>query len=105
MWAPFEALRGWVELFVTLAVSKRGIAGAALLADPAFEDVPARRENHLRPAFRSLFDAAVFAGEARSDIDPDEFMDAISSLCMNAHDGRLDYAQRMVGVFLNGLRP
>lgn len=31
-------------------------------------------------------------------------MDAISSLCMNAHDARLDYAQRMVAVFLNGVR-
>lgn len=102
--APFEALRAWIELFVILAVSKRGIAGAALLSDPAFEDVPARRENQLRPAFRSLFAAAVSAGEARSDIDADEFMDAISSLCMHAHDTRLAYAQRMVEVFLDGMR-
>jgi len=102
--APFEALRAWVKLFVVLAVSKRGIAGAALLSDPAFEDVPVRRENQLRPAFRSLFEAAVSAGEARSDIDPDEFMDAISSLCMHAHDRRLAYAQRMVEVFLDGVR-
>lgn len=102
---PLEALRAWIALFVTLAVTKRGLANTALLADPAFEDVPVRRENHLRPAFRSLFEAAVSAGEARADINPDEFMDAISSLCMNAYDIRLDYAQRMVGVFLDGVRP
>jgi AcrR family transcriptional regulator len=103
--APFEALKAWTQLFVALAVSKRGLAGAALLGDPAFKDVPERRENHLRPAFRLLFDAAVAAGDVRPDIDPDEFMDAISSLCMHAHDTRLDYAQRMVALFLDGLRP
>lgn len=101
---PFEALKAWVELFVTLAVTKRGIAGAALLIDPAFEDMPSRRESRLRPAFRSLFAAAVCAGEANANIDPDEFMDAISSLIMNAYDGSIDYAQRMVMIFLNGAR-
>lgn len=102
---PFAALKAWTQLFVTLAVSKRGLAGAALLGDSAFKDVPERRESHLRPAFRLLFDAAAGAGDVRPDIDPDEFMDAISSLCMHAHDGRLDYAQRMVAVLLDGLRP
>lgn len=101
---PFDALKAWVELFVTLAVTKRGIAGAALLTDPAFEDMPSRRESLLRPAFRSLFAAAVSAAQVRPDIDPDEFMDAISSLCMNAYDGRLDYAQRMAGILVNGIR-
>lgn len=102
---PFAALQAWVRLFVTLAVTKRGLAGATLLGDPAFEDVPARRERHLRPAFRSLFDAAVSAGEVRPDVEPNEFMDAVSSLCLSAHDKRLEYAQRMVAVFLHGLRP
>lgn len=101
---PFEALQAWMRLFVTLAVTKRGLAAATLLGDAAFEDVPARRERHLRPAFRSLFDAAVSAGEVRPDVDPNEFMDAVSSLCLNAHDKRLDYAQRMAAVFLHGLR-
>lgn len=102
---PFAALQAWVELFVTLAVTKRGLASATLLGDPAFEDVPTRRERQLRPAFRSLFDAAVAAGEVRPDVDPNEFMDAVSSLCLSAHDKRVEYAQRMVAIFLHGLRP
>ncbi len=100
----FEALAEWIQLFTALAVTKRGLAAALLLDDPAFDEIPTRREQRLRPAFRTLFTAAIAAGEIRDDIDPDEFMDAVSSLCMGAHDTRLDYAQRMVGLFVDALR-
>lgn len=101
---PFEALAKWSQLFTALAVTKRGLAAALLLEDPVFEHLPARREQRLRPAFRALFDTASTSGAIRADVDPDEFMDAVSSLCMGAHDARPEYAQRMVALFVDGLR-
>lgn len=99
---PFEALAAWTLEFTVLACSKRGLA--KVISDPAFASLPERRDSLLRPAFRSLFSAAVQTGKVRSDVDPDEFMDAVSSLCLAAHDTRLEYAQRMVSLFLDSLR-
>ena len=102
--SPFDALQKWTQRFTALAVTKRGLAAALLLDDPAFDDVPVRREQRLRPAFRTLFASALAANQIRGDTDPDEFMDAVSSLCMAAHDKRLDYAQRMVALLVDALR-
>ena len=102
--SPFDALQKWTQRFTALAVTKRGLAAALLLDDPAFDDVPVRREQRLRPAFRTLFASALAANQIRGDTDPDEFMDAVSNLCMAAHDKRLDYAQRMVALLVDALR-
>ena len=101
---PFEALSEWMQLFTALAVTKRGLAAAMLLADPAFDGLPERREQRLRPAFNALFNTAVAAGAIRTDVDPVEFLDAASSLCMAAHDARLEYARRMVALLTDALR-
>lgn len=101
---PFEALRRWLQRFAELALTKRGLAQAFLLSDPAFANVPKRRDERIRPAFRALLNAAVAAGKARPDVDADEFLDAVSSLCLAAHDARPDYAQRMVSLFADSLR-
>ncbi len=101
---PFVALVLWLREFSALAVTKRGLARALMLGDPAFDSIGARRVQHIHPAFRRLLQAAVTAGEARADVDPDEFLDAVSSLCLAAHDTRLDYAQRMVALFADSLR-
>ena len=102
---PFAALVLWLREFAALAVTKRGLARALMLDDPAFAGMGVRRVQRIHPAFRRLLQAAVAAGEARADVDPDEFLDAVSSLCLAAHDTRLDYAQRMVALFADGLRP
>lgn len=101
---PYEALARWVQLFVALAVTKRGIANALRLDDPSFADLGAHREQRLRPAFRDLFQAAATAGEIRKDVDPDELFDAIASLCSRAYDSRPEYAHRMAAVFVEGLQ-
>lgn len=101
---PFEAFAIWMRRFVDLAATKHGLAQALHSGDPAFEALPARREQRLRPAFRSLFEAAVAIGAIRSEIEPDEFLNAAASLCMAARDGHTDAAQRMVATLVNGLR-
>lgn len=101
---PFEAFAIWMRRFVDLAATKHGLAQALHSGDPAFETLPAYREQRLRPAFRSLFEAAVAIAAIRSEIEPDEFLDAAASLCMSARDGHTDSAQRMVATLVNGLR-
>lgn len=101
---PFEALALWMRNFVDLAATKHGLAQALHSGDPAFESLPVRREQRLRPAFRKLFEAAVAAGVIGTEIEPDEFLNAAASLCMAAKDGHTETAQRMVATLVNGLR-
>ena len=70
---PFEALAEGMQLFVQLAATKRGLADALHSGDPAFDTLPARREQRLKPAFQALFQTAMAAGAVRRDIDADEF--------------------------------
>ncbi|MGI4879985.1 MAG: TetR/AcrR family transcriptional regulator [Janthinobacterium lividum] len=101
---PFEAFAMWMRRFVDLAATKHGLAQALHSGDPAFDALPARREQRLRPAFRALFEAAVKSGAIQSAIEPDEFLNAAASLCLSARDGGKDGAQRMVATLVNGLR-
>jgi AcrR family transcriptional regulator len=101
---PFEALAEGMQLFVELAATKRGLAQALHSGDPAFNALPARREQRLRPAFQALFQSAIAAGAIRADIDPDEFLNAASSLCMSVHDGPAKHPGRMVALLVDGLR-
>jgi len=101
---PFEAFALWMRRFVDLAATKHGLAQALHSGDPAFEALPERREQRLRPAFRTLFGAAMAAGSIRSEVEADEFLNAAASLCMSARDGHTDSAQRMVAMLVNGLR-
>ena len=83
-------------------MAKRGLATALHSGDPAYDALPAYFEKRLRPALRTLLDAAA-AGEARRDVDPDELLGAVGSLCMRARDDRPDQARRMVALLVDGL--
>ena len=101
---PFEALAHWLQRFAAFVGTKRGLAKALHSGDPAFEALPAYFEQRLRPALGMLLDAATAAGEARADVDPDEILGAVSSLCMSMQSGGLEQSQRMVGLLADGLR-
>jgi hypothetical protein len=38
------------------------------------------------------------------DIDPDDLLFAVSSLCMSTHSDRPEHAERMVALLIDGLR-
>jgi len=101
---PFEALALWMQRYAAFVATKRGLAQALHSGDPAFEALPAYFEQRLRPAFRTLFAAAVAAGEIRTDVDADELLGAVASLCMSANSDRTDHARRMVALLVDGLR-
>jgi AcrR family transcriptional regulator len=101
---PFEALAEWMQVYVQLIATKRGLAKALSSDDPVYVGMYARFDQCLRPAARTLYEAAVAAGEVRSDVDAAELLVAVSTLCMSAHEGGTGHAGKMVGILVEGLR-
>jgi AcrR family transcriptional regulator len=101
---PGEALARWMQRYAAFIATKRGLATALHSGDPAYDALPAYFERRLRPALRTLLEAAAAAGEARADVEPDELLGAVASLCMRAHADRPDHARRMVALLVDGLR-
>lgn len=100
---PGEALALWLQRFANFIATKRGLATALHSGDPAYNALPAYFEERLRPALRGLLTAAVATGEVRGDVDPDDLLWAVGSLCMSSQ-GDHDFTRRMVALLIDGLR-
>ena len=99
---PGEALAQWLQRYAAFVATKRGLAPALHSGNPAFEPLRGYFEQRVRPALRNLLQVAIAAGEVRDDVDADELLHAVASLCMPSQDeGR---AQRMVALLVDGLR-
>ena len=101
---PFDALVHWMQRFTTFVATKHGLAKALHSGNPAFDPLPAYFNQRLRPAFSALLTSAVAAGAIRTDVNADDILGAISSLCTLADHDRPGHAQRMVALFADGLR-
>jgi AcrR family transcriptional regulator len=101
---PGEALAKWMQRYAAFIAIKRGLATALHSGDPAFDTLRAYFEQRLQPAIRTLLDAAVAAGEVRANVEPDDLLGAVASLCMHPHEQGPAYAQRMVALLADGLR-
>jgi len=101
---PFEALAHWVQRYAAFVATKRGLAKVLHSGDPAFDTLPAYFDQRLRPALRTLLEAAVAAGQVRGDVDANDLLVAVASLCMSAHSDGPGLAQRMVALLVDGLR-
>lgn len=102
--APAEALARWMQRYADFLGTKRGLAAALHSGDPAFDALPAYFKGRLLPALRALLDAAVAAGEVRADIDPDDLMSAVASLCKQTPNEDPARARRMLALLIDGLR-
>jgi AcrR family transcriptional regulator len=101
---PGEALAHWMQRYAAFIAAKRGLAKALHSGDPAFDTLPAYFDQRLRPALRTLLEAAAVAGKVRADVDADELLGAVASLCMSAHNDGPGRAARMVALLVDGLR-
>ncbi len=101
---PSEALARWMQQYAAFIATKRGLAPALHSGDPAYEPLRGHFEQRVRPALATLLASAVAAGEVRADVDPDDLISAVASLCMPAHDKGPDHARRMVALLVDGLR-
>ncbi len=102
--APFEALAGWMQRYAAFVATKRGLAQALHSGDPAFDSLPGYFDQRLRPALRSLLTNATAAGVVRADIDADDLLSAVASLCMSGRNAEAGRAERMVALLVDGMR-
>ena len=100
---PGEALALWLQRFADFLATKRGLAAALHSGDPAYSALPAYLEARLRPAIQALLAAAAASNEVRDDVDPDDLLWAVGSLCMSGQGDR-DFTRRMVSLLVDGLR-
>jgi AcrR family transcriptional regulator len=101
---PFEAVAKWLQRYAGFIAAKRGLAKALHSGDPAFDALPAYFDQRLRPALRALLKSAVAAGEIGADVDADDILGAVASLCMSASNAGPERARRMVALLADGLR-
>lgn len=100
---PGEALALWLQRFADFIATKRGLAAALHSGDPAYSALPAYLEGRLRPAIQALLAAAAASDEVRGDVDPDDLLRAVGSLCVSGQGDR-DFTRRMVALLIDGLR-
>ncbi len=103
-YAPFEALAQWMQRYAAFIATKRGLAKALHSGDPAFDALPTYFEERLQPALQTLLASAGGAGEVRTDVDADDLLRAVASLCLSASDDGSRQARRMVALLIDGLR-
>ena len=99
-----EALARWMQRYAAFVGTKRGLASALHSGNSAFESLPAYFHARMEPALSTLLDAAVVAGEARTDFAAKDLLDAVTSLCRSAYEKGPDHASRMVALLVDGLR-
>jgi AcrR family transcriptional regulator len=101
--SPHTALGEWINLFVDFLVTKHGLAAALPRDNAGFGALHAYFIERLLPVCTQLFDAAVRAGEIRSDVQAYEFMRGVGNLCIGAESDPGYDARRLVGLLVAGL--
>jgi AcrR family transcriptional regulator len=102
--SPHAALGQWINLFVDFLTTKHGLAVVLHSDNAGFDTLHAYFLDRLVPVCTQLLEAAVEAGEIRSDINAYEFMRSVGNLCIGANDDSDYNARRMVELLIAGLR-
>jgi AcrR family transcriptional regulator len=103
-YSPDEALRLWIRSYARFIATKRGLAAALHVGDPAFRALPGYFRDQLGPVLQGLLDAAVQAGVIRSGIDPHDLLAAVAKLCIPPL-GSTDTSrgERMISLLIDGM--
>ena len=102
---PDEALEQWIQYYARFIATKRGLAAALHLGDPAFQALPAYFQQYLGPVLQNLLDTAVNAGAIRDGVDPLDLLSAVAKLCIPPIGTQdTSRADRMIALLIDGLR-
>ncbi|MFD2416591.1 TetR/AcrR family transcriptional regulator [Amycolatopsis pigmentata] len=99
-----SALSEWIDQFVELLGTKRGLASALHSGDPAFDDLPGYFTERLGPTLTALLDAAAADGAIRDDFRADELLLAIALLCQPLPGREPELGRRLTAALVDGLR-
>ena len=97
-----EALERWIALYVQLIVTKRGLASVLHSGESAYADLPAYFETRLVSSLEKLLPHVT--GNIRDNTLATDILRGIALLCAPAAKGDLLQTQRLVKLFLNGIR-
>ncbi|NYI92326.1 AcrR family transcriptional regulator [Amycolatopsis endophytica] len=101
---PGDALRLWVQGYVDLVATKRGMAEALRSEDEAVAGIRDHVTDRLEPCVAGLLADARAAGELRAELTARELLYAVALLCQRVPDADEEFNRRAVSVFLAGLR-
>lgn len=101
---PGEALAQWVQHYTALVATKQGFAAALHSHDPGLKGIAPYVRQRLEPALQSLLDTAQETGVIRTELTANDVIIAVALLCHPIPDEGVAFNQRLVSVFLNGLR-
>jgi AcrR family transcriptional regulator len=99
---PFEALSRWIDRFLDLIITKRGLAAALQSDAPPYAALRADFEARLVPSLKRLMESA--GAEISADISATELWRAVALLCTSAAPGGFEQNRRMVALLVRGLR-
>lgn len=97
-----EALERWIALYVQLIVTKRGLASVLHSDESAYADLPAYFETRLVSSLEKLLPHVT--GNIRDNTLATDILRGIALLCAPAAKGDLLQTQRLVKLFLKGIR-
>lgn len=100
---PGDALTHWIERYIDLIATKRGLAAALHRDDPAYDGLPTYFEERLSPPLNGLLKEAAMAGHIRSDVSPKDLLWTIATLCAPTRSDDATLTRRMIGLVLDGL--
>lgn len=101
---PLGALRRWLHEGVGLVATKRGMLTALALAVDKGSDVYAFSLEHLTRAIGLLLAEARESGAIRSDVTPDDVLQALVGLSMmGAEPNWEEGVKRLLDIFVDGL--
>jgi AcrR family transcriptional regulator len=101
---PWAALTTWIDRLAGFVGTKRGFATALHSGDPAFDDLPRYFTAQLEPALDGLLGAARESGDVRADVTAGDILLTVALLCRPVADQDQHFNERMVRVFVAGLR-
>lgn len=101
---PGEALALWMQRYVDFIATKRGFAAALHSGDPAYSALPSYFFERMEPALNELLDNAITAKVVRSDVEANDLLQAVATLCHGPHGEEPRYARKIVALLVDGLR-
>ncbi len=101
--APQDALRAWMDSFITYMAAKQSMAGALRAVVDSGGNPYAQSGDRMRAALGSLLEAGATTGTIRSDVDREDVLAGLIGVTYATKSP--EQSQRLLDLLMDGLRP